>query len=381
MPPTSSQNPHSSKNPLSSENPLSPDKLFARLARGDLQSVPAVLLLGGDSYLRDACRTRLLEISVEPAAREWGVCRFSAATELSVALGQAQTMPMLARRQVVIIRDLEALEHFPDDHRDAAVASITAYLADPAPFTLLILEAAALDQRMKLAKILFEKVLVVTAELPADPRQRAHAAVILAQHMARERDTTLDAAAADELVDLCNADLAAIHSEIAKLATHAGPGQTISRANIAALVVSEKKHSVWELADMLASQQRAAVFAFLDHLLREGEPGPALVGAMAWMFRKLLEAQELAPHTSKFQAAQRLGMRADTAELALRQSRKIPRRQLVAGLRALYEADNQIKLGADDRLVLEFLAARLTKIDRIPPSQSPPPKPAKSWRR
>ena len=76
-------------------------------------------------------------------------------------------------------------------------------------------------------------------------------------------------------------------------------------------------------------------------------------------------------------------MRADTAELALRQSRKIPRRQLVAGLRALYEADNQIKLGADDRLVLEFLAARLTKADRILPVQSPPPKPppAKSWRR
>ncbi len=353
--------------------PISSEKLIARLARGDFQSVPAVLLLGGDSYLRDACRARLLEISVESAAREWGICRFSAADELSVALSQAQTMPMLARRQVVIVRDLEAIEHFSDDGREAAIDGISAYLADPAPFTLLILEAAALDQRMKLAKILFEKVLVVAAELPADPQQRAHSAAILAQEMARERHTMLDAAAAAELVDLCNADLAAIHSEIAKLATYAGPGQTISRADIAALVVSEKKHSVWELADMLASQQRAAVFAFLDHLLREGESAPALVGAMAWMFRRLLEAQELAPHTSKFQAAQRLAMRADAAELALRQSRKIPRRQIVAGLRALYEADNQIKSGADDRLVLEFLAARLTKPEAAAATQPPAP--------
>jgi DNA polymerase III subunit delta len=365
--------------------PISSDKLIARLAQGDLPSVPAVLLLGGDSYLRDACRARLVEISVESAAREWGVCRFSAAHELSIALGQAQTMPMLARRQVVIIRDLEALEHFPDDRRDAAVETLTAYLADPAPFTLLILEAAALDQRMKLAKILFEKVLVVAAELPADPQARADAAAMLAQQMAREHQATLDVAAADKLVDLCNADLAAIRSEIAKLATHAGPGQTISRADIAALVVSEKKHSVWELADMLASQRRAAVFAFLDHLLREGEPGPALVGAMAWMFRKLLEAQELAPHSSKYQAAQRLAMRADTAEMALRQSRKIPRRQLVAGLRALYEADNQLKSGADDRLVLEFLAARLTKPEApaatqpAPPSAKPAIPPSSRW--
>lgn len=368
--------------------PISSEKLIARLAQGDFQAVPAVLLLGGDSYLRDACRARLVEMSVEPAAREWGICRFSAATELSVALGQAQTMPMLARRQVVIIRDLEAVEHFPDDRREAAVNAIIAYLADPAPFTLLILEAPALDQRMKLAKVLSEKMLVVAAELPTDPEQRAHAAAVLAQEMARERGATLDADAADELVDLCNADLAAIRGEIAKLATHAGPGQSISRADIAALVVSEKKHSVWELADMLASQQRAAIFTFLDHLLREGESGPALVGAMAWMFRKLLEAQELAPHTSKYQAAQHLVMRAEAAELALRQSRKIPRRQLVAGVQALYEADNQLKSGADDRLVLEFLAATLTNRDVAaaatatpPPTPSRIPPPSNSWRR
>src|ERR1051326_2736945 len=47
----------------------------------------------------------------EPAARGWGVSRFSAAEdELGRALGQARTLPMLAPRQVVIVSEIEAVE-------------------------------------------------------------------------------------------------------------------------------------------------------------------------------------------------------------------------------------------------------------------------------
>ncbi|HEX2713083.1 MAG TPA: hypothetical protein VHM88_12870, partial [Candidatus Acidoferrales bacterium] len=56
-----------------------------------------------------------------------------------------------------------------------------------------------------------------------------------------------------------------------------------------------------------------------------------------------------------------LGMRAETAELALRQARKIRRQQLLEGLVALYEADSQLKSGAPNpRAIMEFLVARLT---------------------
>jgi DNA polymerase-3 subunit delta len=179
--------------------------------------------------------------------------------------------------------------------------------------------------------------------------------------MAKERGASLEADAAEELADLCNGDLSAVQSEIEKLATYAGPGIPIRRADVTALVVSEKKYSVWELAEVLASRDRSRAFTFLDNLLREGEQPPALVGAMAWMFRKLIEAQELGAHATEYQAASRLGMRVGTAKLALQQARKISRGQLVEGLRALYEADNQLKSGSgNDRAVMEFLLARLT---------------------
>ena len=339
---------------------LSLEALVERLQKG--QAVPAILLLGSDAYLRETARQRIIEISVEPAARDWGVARFSAADdEFEHGLGQARTVPMLEKRQVVIVTELEAVEEMAEKTRDAAVDDLGAYLDDPAPFTVLVLEATHLDQRMKLAKLLGAKAVVVAAEMPEDSRERARIAAALAVQMARERGAALDVDAAEELADLCNGDLAAVRSEIEKLATYAGPGVPIRREDVVALVVSERKYSVWELADLLASRNRSRAFAFLDSLLREGEQPPALLGAMAWMFRKLMEAQELGAHATEYQAAGRLNMRVAAAKLALQQARKIPRSQLVEGLQALYEADSQLKSGSgNDRAVMEFLLARLT---------------------
>ncbi len=213
---------------------------------------------------------------------------------------------------------------------------------------------------MRLSKLLAQKAQVVAAELPDNPEARLQAAAGIAVQMARQRQTSLDKETAEVLADLCNADLAAIRTEIEKLATYTGAGQPIKRTDVDALVVSEKKYSVWELSEMLASGQRARAIEFLDNLLREGEAPPALVGAMAWMYRKLLEARELGPHVSGYQAAARLQMRPATAEMAVRQAHKIPRQQLVDGLRALYDADSRLKSGAkDERAVMEFLLAQL----------------------
>jgi len=338
---------------------LSPEKLLQRLAQG--KPVAGVLLLGGDLYLRDLCRARLIEASVPEDAREWGVSRFSAAEEsLDHALGQAQTLPMLAPRQVVFLEDAEALENLGEEAQAGALERLAAYLDDPAPFTTLVFEAATLDQRRRLFKMLSEKALVVTVGLPAEPADREAAAAAVTLQMAREMGVDFAHDAAGELAESCNGDLARIRNELAKLAAYAGQRRQITRADVEALVVSAKKYSVWQLADMLASRHPSRALEFLDSLLREGEQPAGLVGAMAWMYRKLIEAQELPAHLSGWQAARQLGVRPETAELAVRQSHKIPRPKLLEGLAALYEADNRLKSGAaDQRAVMEFLVARL----------------------
>ncbi len=339
---------------------FSTDRFLEHLAKG--KPVPGILLLGSDLYLRDLCRARLVEAYVPEPARDWGVSHFSAAEDsLDRVLGQAQTLPMLAPRQVVFVEEVEALEALGDAAREDAVGRLAGYLDDPAPFTVLVLEAAALDKRMTLFKTLSEKTLVVTVELDAKPEDQQGAAATIALEMARGMGVELDSDAARELAEILNANLALIRNELGKLVTYAGERRRITRADVEALVLSAKRYTVWQLAEMLAGRQRRSALEFLDSLLREGEQPAGLVGAMAWMYRKLIEAQELPLHVSGWQAARQMGMRTETAEIALRESRRIPRQQLLEGLAALYEADSRLKSGAvNQRATMEFLVARLT---------------------
>jgi DNA polymerase-3 subunit delta len=152
-----------------------------------------------------------------------------------------------------------------------------------------------------------------------------------------------------------------LKTEIEKLATFAAEKKFISKNDVSSMVISEKTTTVWELADLLAARKSAKALEFLDRLLRDGEEPLSMVGAMAWMYRKLIEASEVKGATNGWQAARALGMRSEQAELALQASRKIPKPQLLAGLNALQKADDRLKGGAEDeRAVMEFLVMELT---------------------
>src|SRR6266576_1332357 len=325
---------------------ISANELLSRLEKG--KAIPAILLLGEEPYLRDRCRALLMERYVPDAARPWAVSRYSAdRRETQAALEQAQTMAMLSPVQLVF--------------RDDAVELLAAYLNDPAPFTVLVIEALRLDQRMKWGKLLTEKALVVECGLGENLDERQAAAVALAGAMGKEQGVAFEPGAAEDLAEFVAADLMRLRTEIGKLATFAAGRKQIRREDVRALVVSEKTTTVWELADMLASRQGKKALEFLDRLLREGEEPLQMLGAMTWMYRKLIEASELRGVTNGWGAARALAMRPEQAQLALESARKIPKARLLAGLAALQRADERLKGGREDaRSVMEFLIAELT---------------------
>ncbi len=340
--------------------PLTSHELLSRLKKG--KPVPAILLLGAEPYLRDICRAQLIEQYVPEAARTWAVSRFSAERgDIEAALDQAQTLPMLSPQQVVFLENSEAIEEFADKKREDAVELLESYLADPAPFTVLVLEAAQLDQRMKLSKLLVEKSLVVTVGLGDDPNQRNAAAVALARSLAKEQGVEFERGAAEDLAECVSADLQRLKTEIEKLATFAGERKTILLEDVAAMVISERTTTVWEMADMIASRQGKRALDFLDRLLRSGEEPIFLLGGLLFMYRKLVEAGEVKGVVNGWQAARALQMAPEKAELAVRNARKISKPRLLAGMRAFQLADNRLKGGSEDpRAVMEFLIAELT---------------------
>jgi len=339
---------------------IAAEELLGRLEKG--KAIPSILLLGEEPYLRDSCRAQLIERFVPEGSRTWAVSRYSAGRgETQAAVDQAQTMAMLSPQQVVFLEDTEAIEKLGEKSREEAVACLTAYLENPAPFTVLVLEARGLDQRMKLGKLLAEKALVVECALGEKSEERLSTATALAKSLAREEGVEFEKGAAEDLAEFVAADLMRLKTEIKKLATYAAERKLIRRQDVSALVISEKTTTVWELGDMLASRQSKMALEFVERLLRDGEEPVRMLGGITWMYRKLIEASEIKDAANGWQAARALGMNPQQAEFALQNARKIAKPRLLNGLSALRRADDRLKGGAEDaRTVLEFLVTELT---------------------
>ena len=348
---------------------LSPEKLIEKLAKG--KPVGAIVLEGSDPYLRDLCRSKIIDSYVPEPMRDWALARIAVrGGDWSEIFQRAETMPMLAPCQVVLIDGAETIQgrakdgdaseadddsDSGDDPRKDTLQAFADYLEKPAPFTVLVFEVPKLDHRQRLYKILAEKALIVELTLGNE------SAASLAAQMAKDLGAELDRPAATLLADILNSEPARMQLEIQKLASYVQGRGRITTTDVEELVVAARKNTVWQLAEMLATRRRDAALDFLDNLLREGEEPIGLVGVLAWMYRKLIEARDLPAGTSGFQAARTLGMRPDAAEAAVRNAHRIPKQDLINGVIALAEADNQLKsANPNPRALMEFLIVRLT---------------------
>ena len=346
----------------------SPTQLLERIQKG--KPIPAIVLLGTDPYLRDLCRNGIIQAYVPDAVRDWALARVSVqGGDWSEVFQRAQTLPMLAQLQVVIIDGAETIEvkkrddddageaedsGDTDDPRKETLAAFSAYLDSPAPFTILLFEVPKLDKRQRLYKILNEKALIVELTIGDQAPQ-------FAAQMAKELGAEIEPAAATLLADITNREPALMRMELQKLALYVQGCGKITTAAVKELVPNARKNTVWELADMIATRRRDHALQFLDNLLREGEEPVALVGVLSWMYRKLIEARDLPATMRGFQAARPLGMRPDSAEAAIRNAHRMSKENLRAGLIALAETDSQLKSSnPDKRATMEFLIARLT---------------------
>jgi DNA polymerase-3 subunit delta len=179
--------------------------------------------------------------------------------------------------------------------------------------------------------------------------------------MAKELKIDIDRAAASLLAESLNFEPARIHMEIDKLAAYALERGRITTADVEALVKAARRNTVWQLADMLATKQRAKALEFFDNLWREGEDPIRMIGALAFRYRKLVEARGLPRTIPGYQAARQLGMSPMDAEATVRNAHRVPKADLLAGLVALADADSQLKSSnPNPRAFLEFLIASLT---------------------
>lgn len=213
-------------------------KLLERLARKNPE--PAIVLRGGDAYLLDLCRRSIVDAYVPENVRDWAVSRMNVReTGWDEVVQRAETMPMLAQLQVIFVEGAESVEKLGDVARERIVKELEVYLAKPAPFTVLVLEAESLDGRQKFAKMLEEKATVVELTIGGE------SVVALATQMAKNLGVEIDRDASSLLAEILNNEPARIRIELEKLAAYVQGIGRITAADVDKLVVAARKNTVW----------------------------------------------------------------------------------------------------------------------------------------
>jgi DNA polymerase-3 subunit delta len=223
-----------------------------RSAIDDRRFDPVYYFSGGDDYRKDEAVAQLVVAAVDPATADFNLDTFRAADvdaeRLDVALS---SLPMLAQRRVVVLRDVGAL-------KKAARAVLDRYLSAPAADTTLVLTS------ISGAKVDAAIVARATA-VPFPALDSAQVMTWLAQH-ARKLGVQLSDDSAALLADAVGADLAHAAGEIDKLASYTG-GRPISAADVEAIVGLRRGETVADLLDAVAARDGARAVSLVAAVL------------------------------------------------------------------------------------------------------------------
>lgn len=142
-------------------------------------------------------------------------------------------------------------------------------------------------------------------------------------------------------------DLYRLDSEIAKLATAAGPSRTITHDLVAQLVPGAEAMNLWGLTNAIAAGDASAAVQEVERALAMGTPAEALIGQLASQF-EAFAALAAGDRTPPGAIAAQTGLTEGRLQQASRAARRFPLERVRAGLATLRAIDTGAKLGQLD---------------------------------
>jgi DNA polymerase III subunit delta len=337
------------------------DALSRSLKKGEIS--PVYYFHGSEDVLKDEAVRSIIERVLDPAMRDFNLDQGSAGQLDAEAIhALCNTVPMLADRRVVVLREVEAWKR-----KTSGRTEFLRYLEHPCPETVVILIQGSAEESE-------DKDLARSSyTVRFDPLSTGRAAKWLVRR-AEKLGLELAPDAAEHLVRSVGPDLGALTSELAKLAS-LPPGEPLTAERIGELVGVGRGETLWDWrAAVLDDQSGRAVTLLPSILAQSGMSGVKVVthlgtaliglGIARSLYDRGLRGRELEDGVFRTLLQNRPGGLLGYREEASRWSRlvaKWPPSRLQAGLKAALEADEALKSTtiSDERGVLTDLVLRL----------------------
>jgi DNA polymerase III subunit delta len=315
------------------------------MLRADVASElkPVYLLTGSDRPKIQRALKRLRDRIGDGAAEL--LSADAASGEDAVAACNSMGLLGGGRRLVIV----EGVERW----KTVDVKAVSAYLASPAPDTVLALVASDLKKDSALGKASAK-----AGDVLAYNVVRRRLPEWVAKQFA-ERNVTVDAEAARVLVEIVGEDPEELASEVDKIATWAG-GDSVSAGDIIRLAAGCAEVPGYELTDAWGRRDLPAALGACQTLLeRSGDPTsrtvPVLIGRLVAHVGRVLDCQTFAAEgLSPKEAAARLKRHPFYVEKLYAQARNYDSDELRQAVVRLAELDHAVKGGSRLAVDLEL---------------------------
>jgi DNA polymerase-3 subunit delta len=263
----------------------------------------------------------------------------------------ARTLPMLADKRLVLVREASAIA-------PSELDKLADYLEQPYESCCLVLVAESLDGRTRLSKRAAKAGFLVEATGIKPPELRG-----FVQDEARRRKVRIEADAIAALLDAVGNDLPAIDDALERLSLYVGDGRAIDLAAVETCVARVRVESIWALVDAVGMRDRRTALRAAASLLADREPPLRILAMVARQLRMLARMQGALDDGAPPQDAARMaGAPPFKARDLANAARRFEPRLLARAFSVLAEADLELKGSRKPpELVLEGAILTLTR--------------------
>lgn len=244
---------------------------------------PIYLLHGDEAFLLDQAEAAIKQYAVDASTRDFNFTMlYGKDAELKQVLENCYRYPVMAQRQVVVLREAQT---FKD------LSELEQYAAKPVESTILVLvhKHKKLDGRLKLSSVLKQHATILTSMKLKDGD-----VVPWIKNYLKEEGIGIDPEAAELIFSSMGNDLSALMNSIDKLILNVQETKQVSREDVHQFVGIHRSYNVFELGKALGSRDALKVFEIVKYFESNPKAHPLVVtiGSLNTLFGKLLIAAQ-----------------------------------------------------------------------------------------
>jgi DNA polymerase-3 subunit delta len=252
--------------------PHSPDTVLKTLTKQEY--APLYFLQGDEPYFIDSIADYIEEHALDEADRGFNqMVMYGKDVDVSGILNNARRYPMMAERQVVIVREAQEIT---DLHQKNGQQMLEAYIKNPMPSTILVLcyKYKSLDKRKSLYKLLDKLAILVESRKMYDNQLPTWIAGYV-----KEKGFMISDKAVQMLADYIGNNLERLTNEIEKVLINYRQGAeegSITPDIIQKYVGISKEYNVFELQRALAVRDVLKANRIIQYFEANQKANPAI---------------------------------------------------------------------------------------------------------